>query len=321
MTRFLLSRLAQALAVLLLMSLAVTVLLALMPGDPVDMMLAGNPRATAADVARLRAFYGLDQPWWERYGHWLWAALHGDFGYSRSYAQPVLAVIGPRLANTLILLGLAMALSMAMALPLGIRAARKPGGWADGAINLLCFAGISVPVFWLALLMILLFAVELNWLPASGLGPIGATGWREKLPYLVLPVGTLVLSSIGGYTRYVRSAVMGELRQDYIRTARAKGVGERRVVWGHALRNAALPVVTVAALEFGALFSGALVIETMFAWPGMGKLIYDSILGNDLNVALVALLFATLTTLAGNLLADVAYAALDPRITFREPGE
>ncbi len=318
MTRFLAARLLQALVVLLLMSLAVTVLMALMPGDPVDLMLAGNPRATPEDAARLKALYGLDRPLMERYVHWLGAALSGDFGHSRLYAQPVLAVLVPRLLNTLLLLGAAMALALAVALPLGIQAARRPHSWADGAINLLCFAGISVPAFWLALLLILLFAVELQWLPASGLGPVGGAGWAERLPYLVLPVASLALASIGGYTRYVRAAMLAELRQDYIRTARAKGLSERRVVWRHALRNALIPIVTVVALEFGALFSGALVTETMFAWPGMGKLIYDSIMGNDLNVALVALLFATLTTLAGNLLADIAYAGLDPRITFRE---
>ena len=317
MTRFLASRLLQALIVLALMSLAVTVLMALMPGDPVDMMLAGNPRATPADAARLKALYGLDRPLLERYWHWLSAALAGDFGYSRLYAQPVLTVLGPRLLNTLVLLGAAMALSVAVALPLGVYAARRPHGWADNAINLFCFAGISVPVFWLALLLILLFAVELQWLPASGLGPVGGESLVERLPYLVLPVASLTLASIGGYTRYVRAAMVSELRQDYVRTARAKGLGENRVVWRHALRNALIPIVTVVALEFGVLFSGALVTETMFAWPGMGKLIYDSIMGNDLNVALVALLFATLTTLVGNLLADIAYAGLDPRVSFQ----
>ncbi|NUB11059.1 ABC transporter permease [Azospirillum sp. Vi22] len=320
MTRFLASRLLQALVVLLLMSFVITVLMTLMPGDPVDMMLAGNPRATPADAARLKALYGLDKPLLDRYWHWLQAALIGDFGFSRLYAQPVLTILLPRLGNTLLLLGAAMALTLAVALPLGVYAARRPYGWADNAINLFCFAGISVPAFWLALLLILLFAVELQWLPASGLGPVGGEGWWERLPYLVLPVASLTLASIGGYTRYVRAAMMGELRQDYVRTARAKGLGEGRVVWRHALRNATIPIVTIVALEFGALFSGALVTETMFAWPGMGKLIYDSIMGNDLNVALVALLFATLTTLAGNLLADAAYAGLDPRISFKGDG-
>lgn len=314
MTRFLATRLLQAAIVLLTMSFLVTLLMGMMPGDPIDLMLAGNPHATAADAERLRALYGLDRPVGERYLNWLGAALSGDFGYSRLFSQPVAAVIGPRLANTVLLLGMAFVLAIAVALPLGVYAARRPHSVADHGINLLCFAGISVPPFWLALLLILLFAVTLNWLPASGLGPVGAASWWERLPYLVLPVATLTAASVGGYTRYVRSAMMVELRHDYVRTARAKGLGEGGVVWGHALRNAAIPVVTVVALEFGTLFSGALVTETMFAWPGMGKLIYDSIMGNDYNVALVALLLATAMTLLGSLLADVAYAALDPRI-------
>jgi peptide/nickel transport system permease protein len=202
---------------------------------------------------------------------------------------------------------------------LGIFAARRPNTATDTAINLACFAGISVPPFWLALLFIILFAVVLGVLPAGGMAPVGGDGglW-ERLPYLVMPVTTLTLVSIGGYTRFVRAAVMEQLRQDYIRTARAKGVPERSVVWRHALRNAMIPVITIVALGFGSLFSGALVTESMFAYLGMGKLIYDSILGNDYNIALVGLLLATLMTLAGNLLADLGYAALDPRITFTE---
>ncbi|WP_448190158.1 ABC transporter permease [Azospirillum sp. sgz301742] len=322
MTRFLASRLLQALVVLLLMSFLVTVLIALMPGDPVDLMIAGNPRATPADAARLKALYGLDRPLWERYVNWLWAALSGDFGYSRLFSQPVPAVLLPRLLNTLILLGAAFVLALSIALPLGVYAARNQHSRVDDAVNLFCFAGISVPAFWLALLLILLFAVELGWLPASGIGPIGGPageqGWLARLPYFVLPVASLTLASVGGYTRYVRASMLVELRQDYVRTARAKGLAEGQVVWRHTLRNALIPIVTIVALEFGTLFSGALVTETMFAWPGMGKLIYDSIMGNDVNVALVALLLATATTLAGNLLADVAYAALDPRITFKD---
>ncbi|PWC43502.1 ABC transporter permease [Azospirillum sp. TSO22-1] len=318
MTRFLASRLLQALFVLLLMSMLVTVLIALMPGDPVDLMLAGNPKATAADAARLKALYGLDRPLWERYANWLGAALTGDFGYSRLFAQPVPAVLLPRLGNTLLLLGASFVLAVAIALPLGVLAARRPYSLLDDAVNLFCFAGISVPPFWLALLLILLFAVTLGWLPASGMGPVGEDGWLARLPHFVLPVATLTLASVGGYTRYVRASMLVELRQDYVRTARAKGLEEGQVVWRHTLRNALIPIVTIVALEFGTLFSGALVTETMFAWPGMGKLIYDSIMGNDLNVALVALLLATATTLAGNLLADMAYAALDPRITFKD---
>ncbi len=318
MMRFLASRLVQALAVLALMSVLVTVLIGLMPGDPVDLMIAGNPHATPADAARLKALYGLDRPLWERYVHWLFAALSGDFGYSRLSSQPVLTVLLPRLLNTMLLLGVAFTLTIALALPLGVYAARRQHSLVDNGVNLLSFAGISVPAFWLGLLLKLLFAVMLGWLPASGMGPIGESGVAARLPYFVLPVLTLVLANVGAHTRYARAATLVELRQDYVRTARAKGLTENQVMWRHTLRNACIPIVTIAALEFGALFSGALVTEIIFAWPGMGRLIYDSIMGNDANVALVALLLATATTLVGSLLADVAYALLDPRISFKD---
>ncbi|MBK3804476.1 ABC transporter permease subunit, partial [Azospirillum brasilense] len=216
MTRFLASRLLQALVVLLLMSFVITVLMTLMPGDPVDMMLAGNPRATPADAARLKALYGLDKPLLDRYWHWLQAALMGDFGFSRLYAQPVLTILLPRLGNTLLLLGAAMALTLAVALPLGVYAARRPHGRADNAINLFCFAGISVPAFWLALLLILLFAVELQWLPASGLGPVGGEGWWERLPHhflLYTPPAAIAADSVahGGWLVFPTSPARARL--------------------------------------------------------------------------------------------------------------
>jgi len=181
-------------------------------------------------------------------------------------------------------------------------------------VSLLAFAGISVPVFWLALMMILLFAVKLHVLPASGLSDIGDGSILDYARHLVMPVITLALASTGGFTRFVRAAMIETLRMDHIRTARAKGNAEGRVVLIHALRNAMIPVVTVIALSFGTLFSGALVTETMFAQPGMGKMIFDAILSNDFNLALSGLLFATMVTLFSNLMADLAYGWLDPRI-------
>jgi peptide/nickel transport system permease protein len=303
--------------VLLGISVITFILVRMIPGDPARVLLGA--RSTPSAIANIRAQYGLDLPIWQRYLNWLAAALQGDLGYSRLISQPVLEVLEPRLLNTLLLLSVSLVLSLAIAIPLGVFAARRPNSVTDTAVNLLCFAGISVPPFWLALLFIILFSVTLGILPAGGMAPIGGDGGlAERLPYLVMPVATLTLVSIGGYTRFVRAAVLEQLRQDYIRTARAKGVSERGVVWRHALRNAMIPVVTIVALGFGNLFSGALVTETMFGYLGMGKLIYDSILGNDYNIALVGLLLATLMTLAGNLLADLGYAALDPRISFTE---
>ena len=315
MTRFILARCAQAALVLLAMSFVIYNLIGLMPGDPIDIMMSSNPGATPEVVAHLRAIYGLDQPILLRYGHWLLAALRGDFGFSRTHAQPVLTVLLPALAQTSKLMLSSFIVSVSLAFALGIAAALRPGGIADGIISLFAFAGISVPVFWLALVLILLVAVQWHALPASGIGTVGDGGVIDQLRHLILPVTTLALANTGQFTRFVRAAMIETLRMDHIRTARAKGAGEGRVVLVHALRNAMIPVVTVMALSFGGLFSGALITETMFAQPGMGKMIYDAILGNDFNLALTGLLFATLVTLVSNLAADLAYGWLDPRIS------
>jgi peptide/nickel transport system permease protein len=317
MSRFLSLRLVEIILVLAIMSFVIYGLIGLMPGDPIDLMITANPRLTPADIIRLKAVYGLDRPLVERYLAWATAILGGDFGFSRLYSQPAIGVLLPRLGNSALLMGISFLLALAIALPAGIAAARRPNSRLDHAINLACFAGISVPPFWLALLLILAFAVGLGWLPAGGVATIGDGGALDRARHLVLPVATLTLASIGGYARFMRAAMAEALRQDFVRTARAKGASERRVVWRHALGNAIMPVVTVIALSFGGLFSGALITETMFAFPGLGKLTFDSIMGNDYNLALATLLLATLLTLVSNLAADIVYAWLDPRISYR----
>ena len=320
MIRFLLGRLAQMLTVLLVMSFVIYGLIGLMPGDPIDLMISANPNLTPADAVRLKALYGLDRPIHERYLAWLGDALRGEFGYSRLYARPVLEVLAGPLRNTVLLMGLGFLVSAAIALPAGIFAALRPYSRTDYLINLLCFAGISIPPFWLALMLIILFSVLLGVLPASAV-PVGADpGLLDWARHLLLPVATLALLSAGGVTRYVRAAMREALRQDFIRTAEAKGMRRSRIVLRHALRNAMIPIVTILALDAGALFSGALITEIMYAYPGMGKLLFDAVMGNDYNLALVALLFATLVTLAANLAADIAYAALDPRVSFGAGG-
>ncbi len=320
MTRFVATRLMESVIVLLIMSFVIYALIGLMPGDPIDLMIASDPKLTPADAERLRAVYGLDKPLVERYLAWLGAALEGDFGNSRLFVEPVWRVMPPFLVNTINLMGLSFALSVVIAIPAGVYAALHPHSRADHAINLLCFAGISIPVFWLALMLIIVFSVMLGALPASGISTVGQESVLDTAKHLVLPTLTLTIFSVGHYTRYMRAAMMETLRQDFIRTARAKGAGKARVVLRHALRNALIPVVTIIALSFGSLFSGALITETMFAYPGMGKMIFDAIMGNDFNLALIGLLFATLVTLAANLGADVAYAWLDPRISYRQAG-
>lgn len=319
MTGWLTSRLLQSLAVLLVMSVAVHGLMALMPGDPIDLMIASDPHLNAADAVRLKALYGLDKPWGERYLAWGAQVLKGELGYSRLFAKPVLEIIGPAVVNSLILMGSALALSLLVAVPLGVTASRHQGGWADHLVNTISFASVSLPTFWLGLMLMVLFAVKLGWLPAGGMQSLSGDGGGllDSLRHMVLPVATLAITGIGQYARHTRAAMLNEAAQDYIRTARAKGCGPGRVVWRHQWRNAALPLVTLLGLEFGNLFSGALITETVFGWPGMGKLIADAVMGNDFNLALTALMLATAMTLLGSVLADLAMARLDPRIRLR----
>jgi len=312
MIAYLVRRLIESLLVLLLMSAVVYVLIGLMPGDPIDLMISGNPDLTTADAARLRELYGLDKPLFERYLLWLGEAVQGDFGWSRNFGRPALEVLGWAMVNTLWLMIPALVLGLAVAVPLGLAGAAKPGGVADRGASLLAVSSLSVPTFWLALLLIYLFAVELRWLPAGGMGEESGI---ERLRALVLPATTLALGSLGVYLRFIRRSAGDALRQDFVRTARAKGVSRRRLLWGHVLQNAALPLLTLVGLSFGALFSGALVTEVIFRQLGMGRVLYDAVAGNDYNLALVGLLVATAATLLGNLLADLAYARLDPRIT------
>jgi peptide/nickel transport system permease protein len=323
MGRYLASRAAEIVITLVIMSFVVYLLIGLMPGDPIDMLVSGNPRMTSEDAKRLRALYGVDRPLIERYVAWAQQALSGNFGYSRSLNRPVLAILGQRLLNTLELAGLAFVISTAIALPLGVWAAARPRSKADYLVNLFCFAGISTPTFWLALLVIWLFAVNLGWLPAGGMADprAGASFFAalgQNVRFAILPVATLTFVQLGTYTRFMRGAMIEVLRQDYVRTARAKGASERRVLLGHAFANALAPVLTILGLSFGGLFSGALITETMFAWPGMGSTIYQAIQTNDFNLALVGLLFATFSTIVGNLLADLALAAIDPRVSIVE---
>ena len=273
---------------MLVMSFAIYGLIGLMPGDPIDIMLSADPDLTAEDARRLKALYGLEQPIVARWWNWLAAAVAGDLGYSRLYAAPVAQILGPALGNTLWLLGLAFSLALLIAFPAGVFAATKPFGIRDRAIGLLSFTGISIPSFWFALLLIVLFAVVWEVLPASGTAVIGSEPRWQSWHYLVLLIATLTFAS-----------------------------SETRVIWGHGLPNALIPIVTILGLEFGTLFSGALITETVFAWPGMGKLIFDSIMGSDFNLALAALLLATAVTLAGNFAADLLYAWLDPRVAHR----
>lgn len=295
---------------LTVVSALVWLAMGLMPGDPLDLAMLADPRMSAADMARQRALHGLDQPLHQRYLAWAGAVLRGEFGYSRLYAVPAAQVLWPALGSTLVLLGWALGLSAAAGIGLGVLGAARRGAapLADGAAIL----AQAIPGFWLGILLIIVFAVGLGWLPAGGTAE--APGLAEAARFLALPVATLAIVNAAAYLRHSMAAMQHELAQPYIRTARMKGLPPRAVIWGHAFRNAAIPVVTIAALDAGALVSGALVVETIFARPGMGKLIYDSIMGNDYNLALLALLLAGLVTMLATLAADMAQRLIDPRL-------
>jgi peptide/nickel transport system permease protein len=297
----------------------------LMPGDPVELMIQANPRITSEDIARLRAIYGLDQPLYERYGKWMSTILSGDLGFSRTYRIPVTEMLGPRLVNTFILSLTALFVSLLIAIPLGVIAALKRGSKFDYAIGLFAFTGISTPSFWLGIMMILVFGVWFKLFPASGTYTVGADFAsmsffeiaNDRIQYLVLPVLTLAYISIGGFLRFTRSAMLDAMGNDYIRTAKAKGLPWRRVVLAHGFRNALLPLITTITLSFSFVFSGATITETVFAYQGMGRLILESIMGNDYNVAMICVMITVVMVLLFNLIADLLYSFADPRITLK----
>ncbi len=293
MAIYILRRLIQTLVVVVILSYLCFYIMTLMPGDPVEMMIASNPRITSEDVARLRELYGLDQPAYKRYLSWVQQISQGDLGHSRTYRVPVSDLIGPRLMNTFVLSMSALLVSLLIALPIGVYTALNPGGRLDSAINMLAFGGISMPSFLLALLLIIVFAVQFGLFPAGGTESIGVdnSGWAgftDRLYYLILPILSLSLQQIGSFVRYGRGAMLEVLRMDYIRTAKAKGLSFHKVIWKHAFRNALIPIITVVALSLSTIFSGALLTETVFAYQGVGKLVYDSIMANDFNVAMVS---------------------------------
>jgi len=323
MTTFIIRRLIQTLIVIVLLSYFCFVIMTLMPGDPVELMIQSNPKITSADIQRLRTLYGLDQPSYVRYANWAKTILSGDLGYSRTYRIPVSELMGPRLLNTFILSMSAITLSLIIAIPLGVICALKAGTKWDYFLNFFAFAGISVPSFWLGIVLIILFAVFFHILPAGGtltpgmdsVAPMDQIADRVK--YLILPVLALAYLEIGTFLRFTRSAMLEAMRGDFVRTAKAKGLSRMKVIWGHGFRNALLPLITVIALNFSTVFSGATITETVFAYQGVGKLVYDSIIGNDFNVAMISFMISVSMVLIFNLIADILYGVADPRISYK----
>src|SRR6201988_1626417 len=319
MGRYLLRRLLIAVPSLLGISIVLFTVLALAPGDPFG-ELASNPNVPPEVAAGLRAKFGLDDPIALRYLHWLSTMLHGDWGFSFASRIDVDALILQRLPVTLAVIGSSQVLALLIALPVGVFAAMRPYSIFDQIANTLAFIGFSLPTFFTGLLFILLFSIYLDWLPFVFRTDLGATGWHwywEEFKQAVMPVAVLGLFQAGSLTRYVRSAVLEVIRLDYVTTARAKGLPERVVVVKHIVRNALIPVVTLVALQLPALFGGAIVTEQIFRIPGIGSLLISAILANDTPVVMAVTFVSAILVVVFNLIADILYGWLDPRITFR----
>jgi len=319
MGKYILRRLIIALPSLLGISLVLFVLLALAPGDPFG-ELATNSNVPPEVRAALRVKFGIDDPIFVRYFRWLVAMLQGDWGFSFASRIDVDKLILQRVPTTLFVVGSSQILALAVALPVGVYAAMRPYSIFDQIANTFAFIGFSLPTFFTGLLLILVFSIQLDWLPFVYRADLNSTGWRfywDHIRQSIMPVTVLGLFQGASLVRYVRSSVLDVIRLDYVTTARSKGIGERKVITKHVVRNALIPVVTLVALQMPIVFGGAIVTEQIFRVPGIGSLLISAMLANDTPVVMaVTFVIATLVILC-NLIADFIYAWLDPRIAFR----
>ena len=316
---YILRRLMIALPSLLGISVVLFTVLALAPGDPFE-ELATNPNVPAEVRQALRVKFGLDDPIWQRYFRWLWAMLQGDWGFSFISRVDVDTLIMQRVPVTLAVIGASQILALMVALPVGIYSAVKPYSWFDRIASSLAFVGFSLPTFFTGLLLILLFSIKLDWLPFVYRADISATGWLwwwEHIRQSIMPVLVLGLFQGASWTRYVRSSMLDVVRLDHVTTARSKGLAERVVVMKHVVRNALIPVVTLVALTMPQVFGGAIVTEQIFRIPGIGSLLIDAILRNDTPVIMAVTFVFSCLVILFNLIADLLYGWLDPRISYR----
>lgn len=294
-------------------------LLHIAPGDPVETLVAEMGGATPELIAQLRSDYGLDKSFPQQLLNYILRVAKGDLGMSFTYDQPVLKLIMGRLAATMILVLTALMLAVFFGTILGIMAAQKPNSFFSGFVTLISLAGYSAPVFWTGIMLLILFSYLVPIFPSFGMIEVGRSGnmlshFLDVLHHLVLPALTLASIYLAVYSRIARASMMDVLGSDYIRTARSKGLSERVVVYKHALKNAVLPVITMAGLQFSQLIAGAVVVETVFSWPGMGQMAFEAILRRDHTLLLGILFFSTLIVIVVNLLTDMSYRLLDPRI-------
>jgi peptide/nickel transport system permease protein len=313
LTQFILRRLLGLIPVLLAISLLVFVLIHLAPGDP-SAYFVSEGNFSPAQQAAIRAKFGLDQPLPIQYLIWLGNAVRGDFGRSFSFGMPVNQLIAERLPATVELQAAALLFALALSIPIGIASAIRQYSLFDNLASATSFAGISLPDFWFALMLQLFFTLQLGWLPSSTMG--AGEPWATRWTYFVMPVIVLGLARMASFTRFMRSSMLEVIHQDYITTARAKGVSRWGLLTTHALRNALIPMVTIVGLQLPRLVGGAVIVESVFAWPGLGLLAVDAVLRRDYPVIMGITLVTAVFVLVLNLLVDVIYVLIDPRITF-----
>ena len=322
MTRYLLRRLVGMVPLLMGITLVCFLVIHLAPGGPTDLQTDLNPKVSAQARARLTQLYGLDQPLHVQYGRWIGRLACGDLGRSFTDDRPVSEKILERIPITLTIEAAALALILLIAVPMGVGGAVRPGSLMDQATTGIAFLGFAMPGFWLALLVMSLFGVRLGWLPISGIQSLDAEAlrgwawWWDRIRHLVLPIGVSAFGGRAGLSRFVRTSMAEALRQPYIRTAIAKGLPAWQVRYRHAGRNALLPIVTILGLSVPGLISGSVIVESIFAVPGMGRLYFDAVMARDYPIIMGVLLLGAVLTLIGNVLADVAYALVDPRIRY-----
>lgn len=323
MLEYIVRRLLFMIPLLLGITIITFVVVHLSPGGPADMLTGLSPKVSAEAKARFHSLYGLDKPLHVQYWLWLSRLVRFDFGRSFKDGRLVIIKILERLPATLLLNVLSLLLIFFIALPIGVISAVRQDSFFDKGMTVFVFLGFSVPAFWLALLLMVLFGVVLGWLPISGMHSVNFpyfSFWGKLwdiIKHLILPVFVSAFGGLAYLSRYSRTSMLEVLRQDYIRTARAKGLSEKKVIYRHALRNALIPIVTLLGLSLPALIGGGFIFETIFAWPGMGRLGYQAIMARDYPVIMGVGVIAALLTLSGNLIADITYAFIDPRIRYR----
>ena len=312
MGKYILKRILIAIPVLIGITLIDYAIMCL-AGSPLEMLK--GPRISDAALQAKEIAAGLDKPLIVQYFVWLWQLLQGNLGYSMKSYEPVSAMIGSHIGPTLLLMGASLALSLLIAVPAGIYSAVKQYSKGDYAVVTASFIGSSIPSFFLALILIYIFTVKLGILPSGGMNTLGMDGSvADTIRHMVLPVTVLAVSLAGSNIRYIRSSFLEILQQDYLRTARAKGIGYKRVIWKHAMRNALVPIVTVIGMQIPMLFGGAVIIEQVFSWPGLGLMTMTAIMGRDYPVIMGVCLLSAVVVLVSNLITDILYALVDPTI-------